>query len=64
MQTPDEIEELSSVPADSVNVVEEKSDLVLLIIETHKALLGIDNVLASMFYTEFGLNAIHSPKNA
>ena len=48
--------EMSSVPAESV--VEDKSDLVLLVVETHKTLLGIDNALANLFYTEIGLKAI------
>ena len=48
--------ETSSAPADSV--AEDKSDLVLLVIKTHKTLLGIDNALANLFYTEIGLKAI------
>ena len=48
--------EMSSVPADSV--MEDKSDLVLLVIETHKTLLGIDNALANLFYAEIGLKAV------
>ena len=47
---------MSSVPADII--VEDKSDLVLLVVETHQTLLGIDNALANLFYTEIGLKAI------
>ena len=53
-------DEISSVPADTV--VEDKSDLVLLVIKTHKTLLSIDNALANLFYTEIGLKAVVSGK--
>ena len=53
---PHEIEELSNVPADSV--MEDRSDLVFLVIETRKTLLGINDALANLFYKEIGLKAV------
>ena len=38
--------------------MEDRSDLVFLVIETRKTLLGINDALANLFYKEIGLKAV------